>query len=260
MNYGLYLSASGVLTNSYRQDVFANNLANVDTPAFKREIPAIRQRNAEAVEARLSDQSNQLLDRLGGGAWLQRVPIDFEPGQLKRTNAPLDAAFETRDAFFVVRRTDPATGRSDVRLTRDGRFTRAADGTLVTVAGGFPVLGPGDQPIKIEGNGVVELDNAGRVLQNGQNVAQLQIAGVGDTGLLKKEGKGLYSWEGQADPRKTIADPTLRPGHIEGSGIDAVQALMDMIGATRAATGNANLIKYHDSMMDRAINTLGRVA
>ena len=42
MNYGLYLSAAGMLTNMYRQDVAANNLANAQTPAFKRDLALLR--------------------------------------------------------------------------------------------------------------------------------------------------------------------------------------------------------------------------
>ena len=68
MNYGLYLSASGVLTNLYRQDVFSNNLANVETVGFKQDLPSIRQRAPESIEQQFgSDVSKRLLDKLGGG-------------------------------------------------------------------------------------------------------------------------------------------------------------------------------------------------
>ena len=50
MNYGLSLSASGVLTNSYRQDVFANNLANVNTDGFKPDLHTIPTRHTPAQE------------------------------------------------------------------------------------------------------------------------------------------------------------------------------------------------------------------
>ena len=86
MNYGLYLSASGVLTNTYRQDVFANNLANVETPGFKPDLPSIRQRDPEAIEDNLGFQgSNELLDRLGGGVLAGQQRINFNQGTLRPT-------------------------------------------------------------------------------------------------------------------------------------------------------------------------------
>ena len=70
MNYGLYLSASGVLTNMYRQDVFANNLANASTVGFKRDLAAISQRDPESIEGGHAMQwRNDLLDELGGGVF-----------------------------------------------------------------------------------------------------------------------------------------------------------------------------------------------
>ena len=69
MNYGLYLSATGVLANTYRQDVIANNLANVETVGFKRNIATFQQRLTEAQQRRNSQLSNPLLDHIGGLKW-----------------------------------------------------------------------------------------------------------------------------------------------------------------------------------------------
>ena len=75
MNYGLYLSASGVLSNTYRQDVFANNLANVETPGFKPDMPSIRQRDPEAIEDSLGIGEVEVLDRFAGGT------VEIRPGR-----------------------------------------------------------------------------------------------------------------------------------------------------------------------------------
>jgi len=53
MIYGLYLSAAGVVTSSYRQDVIANNLANSETVGFKKDLPLFQQRLTEAQQRRL---------------------------------------------------------------------------------------------------------------------------------------------------------------------------------------------------------------
>src|SRR5690606_13067862 len=68
MDYGLYLSAAGVLTNMHRTDVHANNLANVATTGFKPDFAVIRQRLPERLEDNIADvPAHELLERLGGG-------------------------------------------------------------------------------------------------------------------------------------------------------------------------------------------------
>jgi flagellar basal body rod protein FlgG len=59
--------------------------------------------------------------------------------------------------------------------------------------------------------------------------------------------------------RQVIEAPTLTVGAVEGSGTDPIKAMMQLASATKQVTGNANLIRYHDILMDRAVNVLGRV-
>ncbi len=260
MNYGLYLSASGVLTNLYRQDVFANNLANVNTVSFKPDLPSIRQRDPESIEDNFgSDVSKRLLDRLGGGVLAGPQQIQFKPGPLQKTGSPLDVALEKANTFFAVQGTDPDSGEATVHLTRDGRFSRDNEGFLVTTAGGHRVLNQNDQPIFISGDSPVQIDNTGRILQAGDDVGQLQVTAVSDPTRLVKQGESLYRFKGGEDIRQPVRTPSVRSGFVEASGVDPIQALMKLIGATKSATGNGNLIRYHDLLMDRAVNVLGRV-
>lgn len=259
MNYGLYLSASGVLTNSYRQDVFANNLANVETIGFKPDVPAIRQRRPEAVEDPGTGSAfrNRLLDKLGGGVLAGPQRIDFTPAPLKPGGA-LDLALRGENAFFAVQTNEG--GQESIRLTRDGRLSRDPEGYLVTAAGNHRLLDANDRPIQLGLTGPVVIDPAGRVLQNGEAVAEIQVTGVSDLASLRKQGSNLFAWDGEGDQRTAPSDPTIRPGFVESSGVDPIRALMDMISATKEGTANGNLIRYQDQLMDRAVNTLGRVA
>src|SRR5690606_7809628 len=144
--YGLYLSASGVLTNLYRQDVFANNLANSETVGFKPDSPSIRQRDPEAIEDNLGlGVSQRLRDKLGRGVPAGPQGIRFTPGPMRQTGNPFDAALDDDTSFFAV---DTAEG---ARYTRDGRFTLNGEGTLVT-QNGQPVVGVGGQPIVVPGD------------------------------------------------------------------------------------------------------------
>jgi len=259
MNYGLYLSASGVLTNSYRQDVFANNLANVNTVAFKPDMPTLTQRLPEAAEGLTPlGTANDLLDRLGGGVLAGPQRTSFAAGAIEQTGRDLDVAFTDRSSFFAVEQTDPNTGNATVRLTRDGRFAINAQGYLVTTAG-HRLLGQGDRPIQVNANAKTSITADGGVRQNGAEVARLQVATVNDTSALEKAGGNLFAFTGN-DPRSQTDNPNLRIGALESSGTNAIGTMMQIMAAAKAATANAKLIKYHDSMMDKAINTLGRVA
>ena len=260
MNYGLYLSASGVLTNMYRQDVFANNLANVGTTAFKADLPVIRQRDAESMKPNVGiDASNALLDRLGGGAWAGEQSIDHAQGALNFTDRPLDVALETAETFFAIRE-ERADGQMAIRLTRDGRFARDTNGFLVTAAGGHKVLDADDQPIFLPKGIRTEIDDAGKIRIDGDDVAQIQVAGVDDIGRLHKLGGGMFTWKGAADPRSPVDHIGLKQGHVEASAADPIQSMLQVINASKAVSANAEMIKYHDRLMDQAVNTLGRVA
>ena len=258
MNYGLYLSASGVLTNLYRQDVFANNLANVETVGFKPDVPSIRQRDPEAVEdAAPLDASKALLERLGGGVLAGEQRIDFSTGRLQLTGNPLDAALYEDHRFFVVQDRE-ANGQQSLRLTRDGRFQINARGEL-TLPTGHRVLGGNDQPITVSPTaGEARIQPDGRITQNGETVGRVQVVRVDDTASLKKAGAGLFRMAG-GDLRRPEPTPELSPGYVEASGVDPFKAMMDVTSASKAASGNAELIRYHDQLMDKAVNTLGRV-
>lgn len=258
MNYGLYLSASGMLTSEYRQNILANNLANVDTAAFKPDVPAVVHRGAEAIENQLGGRvAQQLLDQLGGGALANPATTNFAPGPLKHTGNPLDVALDQPNAFFAVRVHDAQTGKVRIELTRDGRFTRNAMGQLVT-PDGSAVLDVGDQPIVITGSAPVRIDPAGRVLQNGEMLARLQVASVRDPQALIKQGDNRFAFTGR-DPRTVLDNPTVRPGFVEGSGVNPITTLMKLIRATHAMSRNATMIHYADLTMNKAVNQLGSV-
>jgi flagellar basal-body rod protein FlgF len=257
MNYGPYLSASGVLTNTYRQDVFANNLANVETVGFKRDVPTLRPRNAEAIEKNFgSELRKRMLDKLGGGVWAGEQQTDFSAAPVQ-PGLEHDAALVDPHTFFAVEAIG-ADGAKSVRLSRDGRFSVDAGGFLIN-AGGARVLDDSDNPIQL-GDQAFTLDPDGRIHQNGGVIGQIQLAGVKDTGLLRKLGNGQFTWDGRDDIRTAAEGASVRPGYVEGSGVDSVQALLDLMAATKAVTANANMIRYHDQMLERAVNTLGRVA
>ncbi len=258
MNYGLYVSASGVLTGLYRLDVAANNLANVNTTAFKPDIAPIQQRQTARVEDGLfSLPSNELLEHLGGGVLAARTLTSFTPAAIKDTGNPLDLAIQG-EGFFVV---DSGKGDEEARLrfTRDGRFVVNHEGTLVTANEGLPALDEGGAAITIDPSRPVHVGPSGEVTQDGVVLARLQVTALDDPQALRKSAAGLFAVEPGAKPARRAADAVVRSGALEQSGVDPVRTMVAVNHASGAVRNGTRMIQAHDDLMNRAINTFGRV-
>lgn len=253
MNYGMYISASSMSAQMARQDVISNNLANVNTTAFKPDMLGIRQRDAATREDGLSLPSNALLERLGAGVMPMATRVDIGSAPLERTEGPLDLGIEG-EGFFVVR------AGNELRLTRDGRMAVSTDGILVTAAEGRPVLGTNDEAISIDPGATITIDATGRILQNDAEVGRIALVTVSEPDRLVKQGNGLFGpGPGQSLDRRP-ANGRVSQGMLEMSGTDAISAMMAVTSASRAVDSASTIIGYFNEMMGRAINTLGRVS
>lgn len=260
MNYGLYLSASGVLTNMYRQDVFANNLANVNTPGYKPDVATIRGRHPEAIEEQFGGKLRKaVLDKLGGGALAGPQLVRTTQASLEQTGGKLDVALDRSGAYFAVQNVDPGTGKQSVGLTRDGRFTRSSEGFLVMMTNGQKVLDAGDRPIRVPASSTLGIGTDGSIVADGEAVARLQVTGVRDEQQLIKQGSSLFRFESGSDHRAPAPSVNVKQGYVEQSGVNPITALMDVLDAGKAAESNANMIRFFDEMMSRAVNQLGSV-
>jgi len=256
MSYGLNISASGLMTSIYAQEVWANNLANMDTPGFKPDIPSPRARAAVRQEDGVHHlPSNDLLERLGGGTLLHRNRVDFSQGTIK-SGGPLDLAIEG-SGFFVLS-AGASDGANAVRLTRDGRFSRSADGTLVTITGGHPVLDSSDRPIHL-GPGSAEVSGDGTVRQGGREVARLKLVDVANLETLRKVDHSQFIADAAALSGRSGASGTIKQYAVEDSASDEVRSLMRMSSAARDVEWNAGMIQAHDRIMERALG-MGRLA
>ncbi|MHC4416526.1 MAG: flagellar hook-basal body protein [Planctomycetota bacterium] len=257
MNYGLYLSATGVLTNMHRQDVIANNIANVNTVGFKPDAVHIRQRLPERLEARAPTDPHRLLETLGGGHLINPTRITLRQGELIKTGNDLDLAIEG-EGFLAVR--GPGGGPDPVQLTRDGRLALNAQGELIMVTTGLRVLDVNDQPIRLDRARAVNINSNGDVLQDGRIRATIQITAPRDTDRLEKTGHNLLRIDAAGPSDRRPAGGRLLQGHVESSATNAILALNDLVKAAKSVQGNARMMQYHDHIMGQAVNTLGRVA
>ena len=251
MLYGLYLSAAGVMTSSYKQDVIANNLANSETAGFKRDVPAFRQRLTEAQERRtMGSGSNAILEGLGGGMLSMPTGTSFEQGAIEQTGSALDVAIEG-DGFFATAQGD------QTRLTRDGRFSVGRDGSLI-LGNGQKVLDEKSHPITLAPDAPVTIGRDGSISQNNQTIAKLGLFDVNDRSTLKKLGGGMFA---VSDPTGLKAGTgTLRNEFIERSNVDPTTELTELMDAQRQLEANANLIRTQDSTLQRLVNDVGKIS
>lgn len=259
MNYGVQLSASGVLTSLYRQDVLANNLANMDSVGFKPDIVAARQRDPARIEDGLGYMpSNKLLEKLGGGVMMARNVINYGQGALQTTGQPLDVAVQ--GAGFMVVRDESDNGKDKLRFTRDGRLGLDARSRLVMASTGMPVLDKAGRTLEVAPGVPVDIAGDGTISQNGREVGQIHLIEPADKSKMVKVGHSLFRAPAETLSSKARATGTLRQGSLEQSGVNEITTIMSMTAASRDVDANMSLISQHDRLTERAINTLGRVA
>jgi flagellar basal body rod protein FlgG len=254
MNYGLYLSATGVITSSYRQDVIANNLANSETAGFKRDLAMFSQRPPASAEHPLwAGESNAMLDHIGGGTFAAPTTVDTSQGTLESTGNDFDAAI-VGTGYFTVQGRD-----GQPRLTRNGGFRRDNTGRLtLSTDQNNPVLDVQGRPIVLDPAQPTRIDSAGRVLQSNQPVAQLGIVDVAAGTRLTKDGGTLLAY-----PDKnavTSSSSTVQGGFLERSNVDSATELTNLMDAQRQLEANANMIRYQDETLGELVNTVGKVS
>lgn len=247
MPYGLYVSAEGAHSQSRRLEVIANNLANVDTPGFKRDVPLFKARLAEATQRGLDHAGSGSINDLGGGVVCDATLTDFSPGPVRDTGIPTDMAIDG-NAFFVVQKGDQKL------LTRAGNFAIQDDGTLVT-RDGYPVLSDNGSPVLIpQDEGPWHLTPDGGVSQAG-SVTLLGLVRPQSGGDLVKVGENLFAPLAPPQPLP-IEERHLSHKQLEGSGVRPTIEMMEMIEASRAFESNTNMIHYHDQTMGNLINRI----
>ncbi|MGE5455463.1 MAG: flagellar basal-body rod protein FlgF [Methylocystaceae bacterium] len=262
---GLYTAASGMMLQQAREDVVANNLANVDTSGFKKDLARaqsfpmqpVYRLGEEEKDAQHMDQPIKpvYIGELGTGAVVHAVTTDHTQGRLKETKNPTDVALTEEGYFFAV---DTPQG---VRYTRDGAFKINQQGTLVNNTG-YPVMVDNGSSLQITG-GEFFIDDKGRAVttQNGNQQVLGNIAIFkADSTLMEKRGDNLY--EPQTDPEAVdlLTAPTLlKSGYLEGSNVNAIREMVDMIEVVRVYEMNQKVAQSEDSLLDMAINTVGRV-
>ena len=250
MPYGMYISAAGAHVQSERMRVLANNLANVDTAGFKRELAVFQARAAEAIERGDDTPASRSINNVGGGVQLQETVTDYSPGTFRQTGNPTDMAIPGEGYFLVER-----DGRQ--LLTRAGNFHFSVDGRLVTDQD-LPVLGTDTKPIVIDPRGSWQLTESGAIVQGG-NRYYLALVQPQSTGDLAKAGGNLFSPLADVKP-VALGKRRVVSGQLEQSTVVPSREMMELIETSRAFEANVRMIQNHDQMLGSLVNRVLRVA
>lgn len=252
MNYGLYLSATGVVANSYRQDVLANNLANTETVGFKRDVALFRERLNEAKErgglGRFAGES--LYDKVTGGLLAQPTLADQRQGDLEPTENDLDLGLQG-EGWFAVKDGDTT------RLTRDGRFMIDRDGRVVLGSDVHQQLVDSKGlPIVIHTTGRPEVTDEGNLTVDHQLIAKIGVFDVADRSKLAKEGGNLLT---AGNEPLQAGTGQIRSRFIERSNVDPATELAELMETQRQLEASANMIRLQDQTLARLVNDVGKI-
>lgn len=269
---GLYTAATGMVTESVRTDVISNNVANVNTAGFKKDetisrefeemvlrrindnknTPEIAQvsKGAETLMERgfLNGQAAPLVGSLGRGSLVDEIATIHEQGSSKQTGNAYDLSIQGK-GYFVIE-----TPQGE-RYTRNGAFLRSAEGELVTVDGS-KVLGQNGRPIYIPDGQNVTVGAQGQISVDGEEVGALAMVDFADRRSLLKIGNNLFvPQEGQ---RPQAAAGAIDQGSLEMSNVNVVSEMVNLISAYRAYEANAKAVTTQDSLLEKAVNEVGR--
>lgn len=259
---GLYTSGWSMLANTKKLDVITNNMANVNTAAFKKDtvvfesFPALMAKRINDTSGKLDSASD--IGKMQLGSDVGEIFTYFTQGQLSATNNMFDLAISdnmsgegTTPAFFTIGVMDPNDNSLKEYYTKDGSFVLNSNNQLVTTDGNY-VLGE-NGPITLE-TGEFAVNSEGEVIQNGVVLDKLKIAQFSDPLKLRKYGDNLYQNEGSE-----ISDftGTVSQGFTEQSNVNVVTEMIDMITVLRAYEANQKILQAQDSTLEKAVNQVG---
>ena len=226
-----------------------HNLANVDTPGFKRELAILQARHSESIEQGAAQAGARSIEDVGGGVWQRETVTAFSPGIFKRTDVATDMAITGDKGFFVVEKDGQQL------LTRAGNFHLASDGRLVTQQG-YPVLSEDGEPVVLNPALPWSVSEKGVIAQAGGAIP-LALTEPQSRGDLAREGENLFS---PLAPVSALPadDRRVASGYLEQSNVAPTTEMMTLIETSRAYEANVRLIQHQDQMIGSLVSRVLR--
>ncbi len=235
MTGGLHAAGSAMASFATRHDVISNNLANVSTAGFAREDTfLVREEALEAAPFKAPEV---------------RTRTSLEAGPPILTGNPLDLTLEG-PGFFTL------SADGGTRYTRSVSLHVDPEGFLRDDAG-HAVLG--ENGLLFVGTGIPSIEGDGTVLVDGEPLDRLALAVFAQGDDVQRSPGGLYAAAAGRKPDPERMRPLVHGGQIEGSSVQAIPELVQMIEALRAYEAAASAVRANDTTLQRAVNDIARV-
>ena len=269
----LWVPVSGAIAQQRKVETIANNVANANTAGFKKDDLTFKE-HVTALENGHQDidlpQKEWKPEDFyrSYGAENAQVKVDgsftdFSQGDLTPTGNPLDIGIKGEGFLEVL-------SPNGVRYTRKGILSVNNQGVLVTDQG-LPVLSklninplenegisqPQDRVIRLP-RGKVSVNLQGEIFVGNERVEQLSVQEFNDIQALKKEGNSQFI---NPDPKNLKTDEvasTLHQGFVEGSNVNALSEMSELIKANRHFESIQKAIKAYDNMSGKSVNEISR--
>jgi flagellar basal-body rod protein FlgG len=256
----LDIAGTGMQAQQTNVEVISNNIANMSTTGFKRrraEFQDLIYQNLRRVGSNSSDNGTVVPAgaQIGLGVKTAAIYRITEQGNLQQTGNNLDMAIQGNGYFQV---TLPS---GDTAYTRDGTFSLAPDGTIVT-ADGYPVapgivVPPNAVSVSINASGQVQATVSGQTAP--QTLGQIQLATFPNEAGLDAQGDNLFLASAASGNAVTgvPASPgfgSVMQGFVETSNVNVVSEITNLITAQRAYEMNSKVITASDDMMQTLTN------
>lgn len=240
MDNTVLIGLSQQMAASTSMDTIANNLANMSTPGFKRDM-SLFQQYLEPVRQSEGETGTNTLTL----TWDSGTARDLTAGHIEPTSAPYDLAINGSGYFVVQTANGPM-------YTRDGHFTQDAQGRLVT-ENGDPLQGEGGDVTVTAQDGNVTIAKDGTITGLNGPLGEVQVVQFADESQLVKVGTNLYSTTQIPQPATSA---TLLQGAIESSNVEPVTEMSQMIEVMRAYQTMTNLMQSHEELKQSAMDKL----
>ncbi|HEV7814779.1 MAG TPA: flagellar basal-body rod protein FlgG [Janthinobacterium sp.] len=256
MNPALWISQTGVQAQDTQLQAIANNLANANTVGFKRDRVVFEDMfyQVDQTPGAQRADNNTLTPtgvQLGNGVHIIGTQKVFTTGTLQTTSQPLDVAI-TGNGFLQVRQAN-----GDPGYTRAGQLTTDANGVLVNAAG-LPLVPQITIPANasnptIADNGVVSVTIGTATIPT--QIGQLTLTNfMNPAGLLALGGNLFQETAASGTPTEGVPGTgslgTLKSGFLEGSNVQVVEEMVNLIAAQRSYEMNTKVLTAADTMMD----------
>ncbi|RME18583.1 MAG: flagellar basal-body rod protein FlgF [Bdellovibrio sp.] len=261
---GIFTALSGAMAQDQKLETIANNLANVNTTAFKkdqlvfREYLTANEKEPQILKVpKVPASIESFYDMNGGDKSYVDVAgsyTDFSQGHLKPTGNALDVAIEGSGFFEVLT-------PQGIQYTRNGSFKVDGQGFLVN-QNGYPVLRAGTEApqarrLQVQNGNRLTISYSGDVYERGENLGRLSVVDFNNKDALKKVGRGLYSLKpNYNEAPRPQNDVKIHQGFLEGSNVNIVKEMTDMISTTRTFQSTQEAIKAFDSMNEKLVNVV----